>query len=92
MCELRVFFFQDWLPYQDQNTQYTLLFTHTLKENGWMHTFLTSMSTMWNANSLIQDLNLGRCIHFYNNNYYTTSTPTEFWFELRVFLSSWLLA
>ena len=32
-------------------------------ENSWIDTFSKSISAMWNVNNLIQDLNLGRCVH-----------------------------
>ena len=39
---------------------------------------------MWNANSLVQDLNSGRRVHFfYQDNHYTTSAYLFYkWFEV----------
>ena len=42
----------------------TLLFAHSWKENIWIRTFPKSISTMWNVNSLIGDLNSGHQVHF----------------------------
>ena len=33
-------------------------------ENNWIHTFPKGISAMWNAISLVQDLNSCRCVHF----------------------------
>ena len=44
--------------------QSSLLFTHSWKENNWINTFPKGISAMWNAISLVQDLNSYRCIHF----------------------------
>ena len=44
--------------------QSALLFTHSLRENSWMNTFPKDISTIWNTNSFIQDLNVGHCVHF----------------------------
>ena len=34
------------------------------RENNWIHTFLKRVSAMWNAISLVQDLNSCRRVHF----------------------------
>ena len=34
-----------------------LLFTHSWRENNWIHTFPKGISAMWNAIRLVQDLN-----------------------------------
>ena len=39
-------------------------FTHCWKENNWIHTFPKGISAMWNAMSLVQDLNSCRRVHF----------------------------
>ena len=39
-------------------------FTHSWRENNWIHTFPKGISAMWNAISLIQDLNSSRHVHF----------------------------
>ena len=39
-------------------------FTHSWRENSGIHIFPLGISTMWNANSLVQGLNLGHCVHF----------------------------
>ena len=41
-----------------------LLFTNSWREDSWMHTFPKGISTIENANSLLQGLNLGHCVHF----------------------------
>ena len=44
---------------------YQLSYYHCRWENSCMHTFLKGIiSAMWNANSLVQDLNSCRCVHF----------------------------
>ena len=62
--EFRVFLFLDLLPHQGWRTQSVLLFTHSWRENHWIHTFPKGISSMWNAISLVQDLNSSRRIHF----------------------------
>ena len=45
--------------------QSALLFTHSWRENNRIHTFPKGISSaMWNAISLVQDLNSGRRVHF----------------------------
>ena len=44
--------------------QSILLFTHSWRENNWIHTFPKGISAMWNAVSLVQDLNACRRVHF----------------------------
>ena len=39
-------------------------FTHSWRENNWIHTFPKGISAMWNAISLVQDLNSCRRVHF----------------------------
>ena len=39
-------------------------FTHSWRENNWIHTFPKCISAMWNATSLIQHLNSCRHVHF----------------------------
>ena len=39
-------------------------FIYSWRENSWIHAFSKDISTMWNASSLVQDLNSCRCIHF----------------------------
>ena len=39
-------------------------FTQSWRENSWIHTFPKGISAMWNANSIVQDLNSGHRIHF----------------------------
>ena len=39
-------------------------FTHSWRENNWIHTFPKGISSIWNAISLVQDLNLCLCVHF----------------------------
>ena len=47
-----------------EELQSALLFTHSWRENNWIHTFPKSISAMWNAISLVQDLNSCRRVHF----------------------------
>ena len=49
------------LPLQDKPA---LLFTHSWRENNWIHTFPKDISAMWNAISLVQDLNSCHRAHF----------------------------
>ena len=39
-------------------------FNHIWRENNWIHTFPKGISAMWNAISLVQDLNSCRRVHF----------------------------
>ena len=50
----KFFFFLDQLLYQGWRAQPALLFTHSWRENNWIHTLLKVISAKWNANSLIQ--------------------------------------
>ena len=52
------------LPPQGWRTQSAILFTHSWRENNWIHTFPKGISAMWNAISLVQDLNSCRRVHF----------------------------
>ena len=52
------------LPLQGWTAQFTLLFTHSWRENNWIHTFPKGISAMWNAISLVQDLNSCHRVHF----------------------------
>ena len=57
-----VFFLLNQLQYQSWRTLSALLFTWSRREKNWIHMFHT---TKWNnINSLIQELNSGRCVHF----------------------------
>ena len=58
--EFRVFLLLDSLPHQGWRTKSALLFTHSWKENNWIHTFPKGISAMWNAISLVRDLNSSR--------------------------------
>ena len=46
-----------------KHTQNTLLFTHGWRENM-IHTISKGISTMWNANSFVQELNSGKRVPF----------------------------
>ena len=61
--EFRVFILLDQLPNEVWRGQSTLLFTHSWRENDYIHTISKVISAMWNANSLVQDLNSCRLIH-----------------------------
>ena len=50
--EVGVFYSTKWTGHQDQ---FALLFTYL----DWIHAFPKSISTKWNASSLVQDLNSG---------------------------------
>ena len=41
-----------------------LLFSHSWRENNWMHTFPNGISSMWNAYSFAEDLNLFNRVRF----------------------------
>ena len=43
--------------------QSLLLFTHSWRDNYWIHTFPKGISAMWNAISLVQDLNSYRRVY-----------------------------
>ena len=45
-------------------TNPSLLFTHSWRENNWIHTFPKGISAMWNAISHVQDLKSCRRVHF----------------------------
>ena len=47
--EFRVFLLLDLLPHQGWRTQSALPFTHSWRENNWIHTFPKGISAMWNA-------------------------------------------
>ena len=59
--EFRVFLLLDQLPHQGWRTQSVLLFPHSRREDNWIHTF---PNAMWNAISVVQDLNSCRHVHF----------------------------
>ena len=44
--------------------QSALLFIHSWRENNWIHTFPKGISAMWNAISVVQDLNSCCRVHF----------------------------
>ena len=41
-----------------------LLFTRSWREDVFIDTFSKTISDMGNVNTLVQDLNSGRCVHF----------------------------
>ena len=51
------FLLLDKLPHQGWRNQSVLLFTHSWRENNWIHTFPKGISAMWNAISVVQYLN-----------------------------------
>ena len=58
-----VFFLLNWLPKKGYKIQSAVQFINSWGLlNRWMHTFPEGISTMWNKNSLVLDLNLGRQI------------------------------
>ena len=60
---IRVFLL-DWFPYPGWRARSALLFIPSWRENNWIHSFPEGISTMWNANSLVQFLNSISCVHF----------------------------
>ena len=62
--QYRVFLFLSCLPYSGERAQSTQLFIHSWGENSWIHTFRKFIRAMWNANSLVQNLNSDRYIYF----------------------------
>ena len=58
------FLLLDLLPHQAWRTQSALLFTHSWRENNWIHTFPKGINTMWNAINLVQELNSCRRVQF----------------------------
>ena len=48
-----------------KKTQSALLFIHSWErgEKRWIYAFLKIISTKWNSNSPVQDVNLGHCEH-----------------------------
>ena len=60
------FLFLDLFSYQGWRTESTLLFTESWcgGGNSWMHTFPKSVSATLNPNSLVQNLNSFRRVHF----------------------------
>ena len=53
--------------------QFIQLFTHNLWENILIHNLFNYISAIWNANSLVKDLNSGFSSICFNGNHYTTS-------------------
>ena len=49
---------------EDWRNQSALLFTYSWRENNWIHTFPRSISVMWKAISLVQDLNSCHRVNF----------------------------
>ena len=47
-----------------EETSQSYYFFHSCRENNWIHTFPKGISAMWNAISLVQDLNSCRRVHF----------------------------
>ena len=54
--------------------QSALLFTHSRRENNWIHTFPKGISAMWNAISLVQVWTRVAVSISYDDNHYTTGT------------------
>ena len=85
--EFRVFLLLDQLPHQGWRTQSALLFTHSWRENNWIHTFpmlceMQSVSSrIWTcvAVSISND-----------DNHYTTGTSFNLSIYLSPHSSSWL--
>ena len=56
------FFLWDWLSYQSLGRK--SLPKLWVEENKWIHAFLKGISTKWNINNLVLDLNSGCQFHF----------------------------
>ena len=70
------------------NCGYVTLFTNSLWENNWIHTFPTGISDMRNINSLFQNLNAGRRVHFfYESNHFSTNVIAGTFHCSRLFYS-----
>ena len=65
-------FLLDQMLNQGSRTQSAQLFTYSQRDKYWIHTFLNGIRTMWNAISLVQDLNFCAVSITYDNKYYTT--------------------
>ena len=62
-CNTRSFFMQGLTGLKrDPNPLY--YFTHSWRENSWIHTFPKVMSAMQNINSLVQSVNSDHHVHF----------------------------
>ena len=72
--QFRFFFLQGRLPKKGWRDQSALLFIHCWREDYWIHTFPKGISTMWNANSLVQDLNSGCHIYFLRQEQFNPCT------------------
>ena len=59
-----VYFLLDLLPYGSERTLSTQLFAQSWCEKRGIHAFLKGISTKWNRNSFVQDLNFGLWFHF----------------------------
>ena len=60
----RVFLLLNRLPYQGWTALFTLLFTHSWRENNWIYTFLKGISSVWNAISFVKNLNSCLYVNF----------------------------
>ena len=88
--EFRVFLLLDLLPHQGWRTQSVLLITHNWRENNWIHTFPKGISAIWNAISLVEDLNSCRRVHFLHHGhlkkiYNHGRRSLVVWVEIHVF-------
>ena len=50
---------------KNNETKSVLLFTHNWMGNNWIHTSPKGICAMWNAISLVQNLNFCRPVHFF---------------------------
>ena len=64
--------------FQGWRTQSLLLFTHSWRENNWIHTFPKGISAMRKAIILVQDWTRVAMSTSYDNNHYTTGTAIQF--------------
>ena len=83
--EFKAFLHLDRLTNYGWRTQFALLYSHSRRENNWIHTFAKNISPMWNVNSIVQDLNSLPC-PFPSTIIITPRTPLQYWLGVR-FLS-----
>ena len=62
--EFRVFLLRDWLSNLKNPVCLTIYPLLGTGENNWIYTFPKGISAMWNAISLVRDLNSSRRVHF----------------------------
>ena len=101
MFEFRVFLHLDKLPHQGLRTHSSLLFTHSWRENYWIHTFPKGISAILNAITTSRIWTRVTVSISYAYNHYTTGTSfmryytaPQFWLSIYIYIyiyivSSW---